>query len=352
MRLILGLLAIGPALVALSACGDPASTGTGSGTGARDQIRIVGSSTVYPFSKAVGEHLAQAGAIKAPVVEANGTGGGIAQFCAGVGLDTPDLADASRQMKASEFETCRKNGVTDIVEVPVGIDGIALAESNKGARMSLTTVDLYKALAAKPFGKPQTAKTWRDVNPALPNTPIQVFGPPTTSGTRDAFDELIMKAGCKSDPAMKALEKSDKDRFTAICTELRRDGGYNEQGENDNLIVQKLVANPDTLGIFGYSYLEQNGDKLHGTPINGVVPSYAAIANGSYPGSRPLFVYVKKAHLGKVPGIEAFLAEYQKANGPDGYLKSLGLVVLPEARRQAAQKVVQQLPSLSPSSFK
>ena len=210
--------------LALSACNDQASTGGAAG-GSRQEIRIVGSSTVFPFAKAASEAFAKADASrKSPVLESNGTGGGIEQFCKGVGAESPDIANASRRMKKSEFENCQKNGVKDIIEVQVGIDGLALAESNQGAKFALTTADVYKALAANPFGKPQTAKLWSDVNPALPKLPISAYGPPTTSGTRDSFHELIMEAGCKTDAAMKALKETNEDKYKVICTEVRSDG--------------------------------------------------------------------------------------------------------------------------------
>ena len=234
--------------LALAACNDQASTGGAAG-GSRQEIRIVGSSTVFPFAKAASEAFAKADTSrKSPVLESNGTGGGIEQFCKGVGAETPDIANASRRMKKSEFENCQKNDVKDIIEVQVGIDGLALAQSNKGTKFVLSTADVYKALAANPFGKPQTAKLWSDVNPSLPKLPISVYGPPTTSGTRDSFHELIMESGCKSDAAMKALKDSDEDKYKAICTEIRTDGAFKEQGENDNLIVQKLESNPKALG--------------------------------------------------------------------------------------------------------
>jgi phosphate transport system substrate-binding protein len=248
------------------------------------------------------------------------------QFCAGVAADTPDIANASRRMKKSEFDDCQKNGVTEIVEIQVGIDGIAMAEAINGLAMKLTPLDIYKALAANPFGKPQTAKTWKDVNPALPAEPISVFGPPTTSGTRDAFNELIMEAGCKTDAATKALKESDEKKFKTVCHDFRNDGSYQEQGENDNLIVQKLAKDPTMLGIFGYSYLAENADKVKAIAINGVMPTTATISDGSYPGARPLFIYIKKAHVGKVPGIKEYAAEFVKAGNEGSYLTKLGMI--------------------------
>ncbi len=230
-----------------------------------------------------------------------------------------------------EFDTCVKNGVTDIVEVQIGIDGIALGEAARGPGFKLTEEDVYKALAANPYGKPNTAKTWADVNPALPAVAISVFGPPSTSGTYDAFKELILGKGCDANPEMKALKDSDKDKHEATCTALRGAPFYVEQGENDNLIISKLDKNPTSLGIFGFSYLDANKDKIKAVPVQGVAPTYAAIADGSYPGSRPLFIYIKKAHVGVVPGLAEYVAEFLKGAGDGGYLNAKGLIVSPKA---------------------
>jgi phosphate transport system substrate-binding protein len=346
----MSLLAIGT--IALAACNDAASTGGASG-GSRQEIRIVGSSTVFPYAKAVAEEFAKADpSRKSPVLESTGTGGGIEQFCKGVGADTPDIANASRRMKKSEFENCQKNGVTEIIEVQVGIDGITLAESNKGQKFELTAADVYKALAANPFGKPQTAKLWSDVNPSLPKLPISVYGPPSTSGTRDAFAELILEAGCSTDAATKALKSSDEDKYKAVCHEIRTDGAYKEQGENDNLIVQKLDANPDMIGIFGYSYMEANQGKVHGISLNGVAPTYDSIAGGQYPGARALYIYVKKAHVGKIPGIKEYLAEFVKGGATGAYLSKIGLIASPTDVRTAAEAAVNGLTVLNGADLK
>ena len=338
--------------LALAGCNDPAAQGGGGG-GSRQEMKIVGSSTVFPFSKAVAEKFAQGGQGRtAPVVESTGTGGGIEQFCAGVGIDSPDIANASRRMKASEFETCQKNGVAEIVEIQVGIDGIALAESKAGPGFQLTKQQIYEALAANPYGQPQQKKTWNQVAPNLPAIPIAVFGPPTTSGTRDAFDELIMVAGCEANPAMKALKESDEDKHEDVCGTIRNDSGYSDQGENDNLIVQKLVANPQQLGIFGYSYLEANADKLKGIAIDGVMPTYDNIASGKYPGARPLFIYIKKAHVGKVPGLAEYVQEFVNASGPDGYLKPLGLIVMPADKLAANAETAKAMTVLTADALK
>ena len=328
-----------------------ASCGTQSTS--RDQIRAVGSSTVYPFAKAVSDSLAKSNAeIKSPIIESTGTGAGMKLFCAGVGVQHPDIVNASRRMKKSEYEDCQKNGVKDIIEIQVGLDGIAFAEAKNGPSIALTQLDVYKALAANPFGKPNTAKTWADVNPALPAIPILVYGPPSTSGTRDALKELVLMKGCDTDPAMKALKDSDKEKHEKICTEVRNDGAYVDAGENDNLIVQKLEANPKALGVFGFSYLEENADKLKGSPMNGVMPTYAAISDFSYPGARPLYIYIKAAHLKAIKGINEFAVEFSKAWGTDGYLKKKGMVVAPADVQKANAEIASSMKLMDPSTLK
>jgi phosphate transport system substrate-binding protein len=309
----------------------------------REYISIVGSSTVYPFTTVVAERFGKASGKATPKVESTGTGGGMKLFCAGVGTNHPDMANASRRMKKSEFDACGGAGVSEIVEVMIGYDGIAIANSVKAAPIQLTRKDLFLALAknvpdpgksGKAIANPY--KTWKEVNPALPANKIEVLGPPPTSGTRDAFGELVMEPGCKTYPWIKDMEVDEKDRFKALCYGVREDGAYIEAGENDNLIVQKLVSNPNALGIFGYSFLEENGDKVQGAVVEGVAPTYDTISDKSYSVSRPLFIYVKKAHVGVVPGIEGFLAELtsEKAWGEDGYLAEKGLIPLPKALRQ------------------
>ncbi|MCK9543056.1 MAG: substrate-binding domain-containing protein [Novosphingobium sp.] len=331
--------------MALSACGG------GGASASRDYIRAVGSSTLYPFATAVAEKFVGAG-FKSPVVESTGTGAGMKLFCAGIGAGHPDIGNASRRMKLSEFEDCEKNGVKDVVEIQVGIDGIAFGEAKGGPGMALTPVDVYKALAANPFGKPNAAKTWKDVNPALPAEPILVYGPPTTSGTRDALAELILAKGCETDPAMKALKETDDKKQKAICTEVREDGAYVDAGENDNLIVQKIAANPKALGVFGFSYLEENRAKLKGVALSGVMPTYDTISDFSYPGARPLYIYVKKAHLAAIKGLPEYVAEWARAWGPDGYLKAKGMVISPDAARAANAAVAQEMTVLDKSQLK
>ncbi|MEW9856120.1 substrate-binding domain-containing protein [Novosphingobium sp. M1R2S20] len=347
MRKTVTIALVAASSLALSACG---SSG-GSGSGSRDYIRAVGSSTVYPFATAVAEEYAKTGG-KSPVVEATGTGAGMKLFCAGVGAQHPDIETASRRIKKSEYELCQKNGVAEIVEVQVGIDGIAFAEAKSGPGMKLTPEDVYKAIAANPYGKPNQAKSWKDVNPALPDMPILVYGPPSTSGTRDALAELILTAGCKTDPATAALKESDEDKFEAICTQVREDGAYVDAGENDNLIVQKISQNPKAVGVFGYSFLEANPDALKGIPMSGVEPTYETISDFSYPGARPLYIYVKKAHVGPISGLGEYVATWPKVWGPDGLLKSKGMVISPQDVRARNAEVVANMTPLDPSALK
>lgn len=303
---------------------------------ARDQIRIVGSSTVYPFTTAVAEQFGKAGAGKTPVVESTGTGGGFKLFCGGVGVDHPDLTNASRAIKKGEVELCEKNGVKDIVEIKVGIDGLTIAQSKAGAKTSLTRKQVFLALAemvpdkdGKLVANPY--KKWSDIDAALPAIKIEVLGPPPTSGTRDSFHELFLEKGAEEFATLKDLKKSDGKAFDKVWKSIRKDGAYVEAGENDNVIVQKLEANKDAYGIFGYSFLEENTAKLKGVAIEGVEPEYDAISSGKYKGARPLFIYVKKQHVGVIPGIDKFVAEYvsDKAMSKDGYLARKGLVALP-----------------------
>ncbi|MEO5774713.1 MAG: substrate-binding domain-containing protein [Sphingomicrobium sp.] len=322
---------------------------------ARTQMRAVGSSTVYPFAKIVAERVARANPrLGTPIIESTGTGAGMKLFCAGVGERFPDIENASRRMKASEAKLCASNGVTQITEIQVGLDGVAFATSKATPLAGLTQRDIYLAIAKTPFGKPNRAKTWKDVNGKLPALPIRVYGPPSTSGTRDALGELIMTPPCEANPGMAALKKSDEAKFKAICTGVRTDGAYIETGENDNLIVQKLEANSGTIGVFGYSYLEENADKLKGLAINGVAPSYQSISQFKYPGARPLYVYVKNAHAGAIPAVRAFVAEFTKesAFGPNGYLLRAGLIAAPNPVRARSQMAARGLSPLNLASLK
>jgi len=329
---------------------------TVSGTAeARTQMRAVGSSTVYPFAKIVAERVARANpALGTPIIESTGTGAGMKLFCAGVGERFPDVENASRRMKASEAKLCQQNGVTAITEIQVGIDGISFATAKNTPVQNLTTKQIYMALAKTPFGKPNRTKTWHDVDARLPNLPIRVYGPPPTSGTRDALGELIMTAGCDTNPGMAGVKKADENKYKAICTGMREDGGYIEAGENDNLIVQKIEANPGTIGIFGYSYLAENEGRLKGLQINGVSPTYQTISSFQYPGARPLFIYIKNAHAGAIPAVRAYAAEFTKesAFGPNGYLLRAGLISAPNAIRARSQQLARSLSPLNLASLK
>ena len=327
---------------------------------ARDQIRIVGSSTLFPFSTTVAERFGKTTSFRTPIVEATGSGGGLKLFCAGTGEGHPDIANASRRIKAKEVETCAENGVAGVIEVKVGYDGIVLANSRDTGRMSLTLKDVFLALAHDvPAGACEKAddctlkanryKTWKEVNPDLPDVRIEVLGPPATSGTRDAFVELAMEGGCKTFPGIEAMKKADKRAYKKLCHTIREDGAYIEAGENDNLIVQKLTTNPRALGIFGFSFLDQNDDKLQGSAVNGVAPEFEEIADGNYPVSRALFFYVKKAHIGEVPGIAEFIGEFtnEATWGPDGYLADKGLIPMSDTERREWSASANGLQNLS-----
>ncbi len=353
----------------------------------RDYISIVGSSTVYPFATVVAENFGKTTKFNTPKVESTGSGGGLKLFCAGVGVEHPDITNASRAIKSSEVESCAKNGVKEIVEMKIGYDGIVMANSSSAEPYSLTTKDIFLALAKMvpgPDGKliDNPNKTWKDVNPELQNATIEVLGPPPTSGTRDAFVELAMEGGAKAFPDLKTLrglergsdelkammkklgipmsiwtayeEKkgkapSGKDIFKVVAHGVREDGYYIEAGENDNLIVQKLEKNPAALGIFGFSFLDQNSDKVQGSHINDTEPTFDAIADGSYPVSRSLYFYVKKAHVGTIPGIQEYLNEFssEKAWGDMGYLTDRGLIPMPKTERMKFREDAMNLNPMS-----
>jgi phosphate transport system substrate-binding protein len=308
---------------------------------ARDQIRIVGSSTVYPFTTTVAEQFGKTTNFKTPVIESTGTGGGFKLFCSGVGVGHPDMTNASRAIKKSEVENCAANGIKEITEVKVGYDGIVMANSKASPEMDVTEQHIFLALAKDiPDGKgglkANDNMTWKDVDPSLPDVKIEVLGPPPTSGTRDAFAELALEGGCKTFDSIKAMKKSDGDKYKAVCHSIREDGAYVEAGENDVLIVRKLEANPNAFGVFGFSFLDQNLDKVQGSKIDGVAPTFETISSGDYPLSRSLFFYVKKAHVGVIPGMQEFLAEFtsDKAWGDEGYLTDKGLIPMPEEERK------------------
>ena len=322
---------------------------------ARDYVSIVGSSTVYPFATVVAERFGKSTKFKTPTIESTGSGGGLKLFCSGVGVDHPDITNSSRRIKQSEVDRCNENGVGDIIEVKVGYDGIVLANSKKTDVMEVSRRDIFLALAREvpnPEGGEELVenpyRTWKDVNGALPDRKIVVLGPPPTSGTRDAFAELGLEGGCKTFDFIKAMKKKDKKAYKAVCHSIREDGAYVEAGENDNLIVQKLEADPDAFGVFGFSFLDQNLDKLQGSMVDGVAPEFEDIASGDYPVSRPLYFYVKKAHMGQIPGIEGYLAEFtsDRAWGEDGYLTDKGLIPMPEEERMQFAANVKNLTPL------
>ena len=322
---------------------------------ARDYIEVVGSSTVYPFSTVVAETFGNKTKFKTPKIESTGTGGGMKLFCTGTGVGTADITNASRRMKKSEFDMCQENGVKDILEIQVGFDGIAIASAKSAPQMKLTLKDLFLGLAAKVPGEKEGElidnpyQTWKDVNPALPATKIEVIGPPPTSGTRDAFAELALEGGCKAFGFIKDYKKLDSSLYKQTCHTVREDGAYVEAGENDNLIVQKLEKNPDALGVFGFSFLDQNADKVQGSNIDGVDISFESIADGSYPVSRPLFFYVKSAHVGQIPGMKEFLTEFvsEDSFGEEGYLTDKGLIPMPEETREMFRSNAETLKALS-----
>ncbi|PCI02605.1 MAG: phosphate ABC transporter substrate-binding protein [Hyphomicrobiales bacterium] len=327
---------------------------TSNATFARDQISIVGSSTVFPFSTTVAERFGRSTDFKTPVVESTGSGGGLKLFCGGVGDKHPDIANSSRRIKSSEVENCTKNGVEEIIEVKIGYDGIVFANSRASEQMEVSLKEIFLALAKNvPDGEGKTKanpyKTWKDINPSLPASKIEVMGPPPTSGTRDAFVELAMEGGCKAFDWIKVLKKSDNGAYKTLCHTIREDGAFIEAGENDNLIVQKLGANPSAFGIFGFSFLDQNSDTLQGSKIDGVEPEFEEISDGSYPISRSLYFYVKKAHIGKTDGIEEFLKEFanEAAWGEEGYLTDKGLIPMSEEEREEWANKVKNLENLS-----
>ena len=319
---------------------------------ARDQINIVGSSTVYPFSTVVAETFGNKTGIKVPKIESTGSGGGMKLFCKGLGTSHPDITNASRRIKKSEFNKCKENGI-DVVEIKVGYDGIVIANSKKAKLLNLTKRQIFLALAKQvPEGNKEGGnlvdnpnKKWSDIDPNLPNKKIEVLGPPPTSGTRDAFNELAIEGGCKTFPKLKAIKKQDKKKYKAICRAVREDGAFIEAGENDNLIVQKLVENESAFGVFGFSFLIENEDKIQGSTVDGMAPTMETIADKSYGVSRPLYFYVKLAHVDVIPGIREFLAEYTSDDswGPGGYLEERGMIPMPENEREFFKKNAEEI---------
>ena len=318
----------------------------------RDQINVVGSSTVYPFSTVVAENFGNKTGIKVPKIESTGSGGGMKLFCKGLGTGHPDITNASRRIKKNEFNQCKENGI-DVVEIKVGYDGIVIANSKKAKLLNLTKRQIFLALAKQvPEGNKEGGslvdnpnKKWSDIDPNLPNKKIEVLGPPPTSGTRDAFNELAIEGGCKTFPKLKAIKKQDKKKYKAICRAVREDGAFIEAGENDNLIVQKLVENENAFGVFGFSFLIENEDKIQGSTVDGKAPTMETIADKSYGVSRPLYFYVKLAHVDVIPGIREFLAEYTSDDswGPGGYLEERGMIPMPENEREFFKKNAEEI---------
>ena len=353
MSFRLTLPPIGIGLIALAGL---AAFAVAAAAEARDQIRIVGSSTVFPFSTTVAEQFGKTSDFKTPVVESTGSGGGLKLFCAGLGVEHPDITNASRRIKQSEIDLCAKNGVIDITEVRIGFDGIVIANARAAAQMSISLRQLYLALAkdvpANQDGSELIAnpyRSWSDIDPSLPDVAIQVLGPPPTSGTRDAFAELALEGGCRTFAAIAAMKREDETRYKAVCHAVREDGAYIEAGENDMLIVQKLIANPDAFGVFGFSFLDENADKVQGSRVNGMAPTFEAISDGDYPVARSLFFYVKDAHARVIPGMREFIAEFtsERAWGPEGYLADKGLIPLPEEERQVVRRLAMDLAAFS-----
>lgn len=334
------------AVISLAACGSNGAGGGESGAG----ISAVGSSTVYPFAKVVAENFARSfPEYTSPHIESTGTGGGIQLFCAGAGADSPSIANASRRMKESELQTCMDNGVDGVTEIQVGLDGIAFAAANGGINIPLTPELVYRAIAKSPYGGEQTAKNWSDLDPSLPSTPILIYGPPSTSGTRDALKELVLEKGCEAGTLPEGLSEDEEE---AVCTEVRADGVFVEQGEQDNLIVQKIEGNSNAIGVFGYSYLEENLDRVHGLTMNGVEPTFENIASFDYLGARPLFIYVKKSHLDAVPGLRQFITLWTESWAKDGPLAKVGLVPNAEDAMARSTAAAKDFPALTLSDLK
>jgi phosphate transport system substrate-binding protein len=321
---------------------------------ARDQVRVVGSSTVFPYSQAAAERFGANTGATAPVVESTGTGGGMQIFCEGVGVDFADITGASRAMKSSEWDLCRENGVDSVTEVLLGYDGLSMAVSQSGEALDLTKGQLFSALAAEVEVDGEVVanphQSWSDVDSSLPDIPILVYGPPPTSGTRDAWVELVMEEGCGEFAAIEALDEA---RMEAVCQRMRTDGPFVEAGENDNLIVQRLTSDQNAYGIFGYSFLYENQDQLKAVSVGGVEPNEETIESGEYGVSRPLFIYIKNAHRGVIPNLQEFVEEYvsDDAMGPGGYLSERGLIPLPEDKLSEVQKAATEAISMeSPNS--
>ena len=348
-------LLLAAAAVALTACGQKSETEAKApaGAGSRQQVWAAGSSTVFPFATRVAENVARTSGGQAAKVESLGTGGGFKLFCGGAGANFPDIANASRAIKKSEFDQCVANGVTDIIELKIGFDGIVIANAKGGPTYNLKLEQLYRALADElPAGQgfaKNTAKRWNEIDPSLPAQAILVYGPPPTSGTRDAFSELALEKGARKIPVLDALKGSDEDAFKARAHTVRQDGAWVDSGENDNAIVQTLTKTPNAVGVFGYSFLENNMDTVKAAAVDGVAPTFETISNGTYPVSRSLYIYVKKANIGVTPGLREFVQAFvsDAATGKQGYLRERGLIPLPETEHAAQKDVVANLKTIT-----
>ena len=327
---------------------------------ARDTISIVGSSTVYPFATVVAERFGRNTDFPTPKIESTGSGGGLQLFCQGVGTQHPDITNASRRMKTSEFDKCQANGVTEITEVRIGADGIVIANSKDAEKFDLSLEQVFLALAKEvpnPDGSNELVANpymnWSEIDASLPDFEISVMGPPPTSGTRDAFVELAMESGCKQFDMIAQMEDENEDKFKTVCHSMREDGPFIEAGENDNLIVQRLEQDPETLGIFGYSFLMENTNQIQAATVDGVEPTPEAISSDKYPVARSLWFYVKKAHVGVVPGIQEYISEFtsEGAWGDNGYLVDVGLIPSPRNERMKIAKAVKELAPMTGSEL-
>jgi len=319
----------------------------------RSHILVSGSSTVYPFTRAVAERFHAAnGQFPAPIVESTGTGAGFRLFCAGVGGRNPDVVNASRRIRPDEMEQCRAHGIVNVTELQIGMDGVALVQSPVAPPIRLSRREVYEALAATPYGQPNTKRRWREINPSLPDIPILVYGPPEGDGTRDSFVEMIMIPGCESNAEMRRLRSEDERRFHQVCGTLRRDGPYTASGEDDQRTAMQLIVNPGAIGIFGYSYLEGERDRLRGIALDGVAPTGETITSGRYAGARPLYVYVKADQADRVGGLRQFVAEYARAITPGSYLAQHGLIPAPEAVRTQTAQAASSLTPLNVGSLR
>jgi phosphate transport system substrate-binding protein len=335
------------AALLLAACG-----GSAPEAAPRTNILVAGSSTVYPFTKAVAERFHAANArLPAPDVQSTGTGAGLEAFCAGNGGASPDIVGASRRISRAELQRCRANGITNVTELQIGIDGVVIVNSPAGPPVALSRREIYEAIAATPYGQPNRRTRWNQVNPSLPDIPILVYGPPERDGTRDSLVETILVPGCETNAEMRRLKESDARRHNQICTTIRNDGVYVASGEDDEHTATMLIVNPGGLGIFGYSYLEQRGERLRGIAIDGVAPSAATIAAGTYPASRPLYLYVKSALVPQMQGLRGFLDSYLQAVAPGGYLAQAGFVPAPEEVRTRTAEAARTLPPLNVSAL-